>query len=543
MKVKCLAVVFLFLVTNLLSAQTLLWDREYYDFGFQAQHANDIVMDAANNVYVTGFVSEGPSPYDNVLAVVKYDKYGNEIWDCRYPGYGFGSEGISICLDNNGQYVYVAGYAAQKNNDIDLVVIKYSSSGQQIWDVTWEHNPGYCNYKIAFDFVEGQRIVYVATMHGNYACLVQIFDDGIPDIFMLDYVWENNYDWRTKWLDIVIDKNSEYHDIYVTGFRWNGVTARGTVAKYRYWMQLAWDDTPETSHRCYAMDIDNTGNIYITGQWQAEYSHPVIWKYDSDGTPQWSPPYYHNTGNPSLPRDIRVFSATGDCYITAREWNTLFGVWSNVVIAVNKFGNELWDSYYVGSTTRTCFELDITSNCVYACGGLKDDFGKWDFLTLCYKRDNGTLLWDELYSPLPYSYAGAAIDVHPDPFSRNKVYIGCTGYKSYTSYAYHWLTLMYSYYEPTSSPSDAIGHLDTKNLHLNSLQNTLNIKFTSLKQCRVEIRIYDETGRLVDNVFSGNAKNGLNQITYNVGNLPSGIYFLRCELGDEVFTEKVVIRR
>jgi hypothetical protein len=71
----------------------------------------------------------------------------------------------------------------------------------------------------------------------------------------------------------------------------------------------------------------------------------------------------------------------------------------------------------------------------------------------------------------------------------------------------------------------------------------LRIKFTSPDQRRVVLRLYDVTGREIEAVFNGKAHIGENEIFYSAKNLSDGIYFLRCETGDRVITQKVIIQR
>jgi hypothetical protein len=85
---------------------------------------NSIVVDSANNSYVTGFSLGTNSSGD--IVTIKYDPNGNQLWLQRYNGPGNGnSAGNAIAVDNNGN-VYVTGYDTTAAGGTEIVLIKYS---------------------------------------------------------------------------------------------------------------------------------------------------------------------------------------------------------------------------------------------------------------------------------------------------------------------------------------------------------------------------------------------------------------------------------
>jgi uncharacterized delta-60 repeat protein len=93
----------------------------------------DIALDSENNVYVTGF-SYG-SETNNDFATIKYDNNGNQLWVHRYNGLGNGSDiAYGIATDSAGN-VYVTGVSLGSGTDYDYATIKYSSSGEALWNL------------------------------------------------------------------------------------------------------------------------------------------------------------------------------------------------------------------------------------------------------------------------------------------------------------------------------------------------------------------------------------------------------------------------
>ena len=86
-----------------------------------------IALDAAGNVYVTGFGSGFvPFSYDQDYITVKYDNQGNELWVMRYNfDYGLEDVASAIALDGAGN-VIVTGQSHAVVTDFDFATIKYS---------------------------------------------------------------------------------------------------------------------------------------------------------------------------------------------------------------------------------------------------------------------------------------------------------------------------------------------------------------------------------------------------------------------------------
>ena len=80
-------------------------------------------------------------------------------------------------------------------------------------------------------------------------------------------------------------------------------------------------------------------------------------------------------------------------------------------------------------------------------------------------------------------------------------------------------------------------------LYPNPCKDVLKLKYNSPDTRNVSIKLYDKAGRLVEKVFDGNAKIGLNEISYTSKNISSGIYFVRLETEKKNITEKVLFQR
>lgn len=106
-----------------------IWVRRYNGTGNYVDSARAIVVDKEGNVYVTG-ASYGNGTQQDCLTI-KYCQDGKVDWVRRYNGPG-NSKDIAndIAIDGAGN-VYVTGYSMGDKQDYDLVTIKYSSKGQE----------------------------------------------------------------------------------------------------------------------------------------------------------------------------------------------------------------------------------------------------------------------------------------------------------------------------------------------------------------------------------------------------------------------------
>jgi len=57
---------------------------------------------------------------------------------------------------------------------------------------------------------------------------------------------------------------------------------------------------------------------------------------------------------------------------------------------------------------------------------------------------------------------------------------------------------------------------------------------------KVTISLFNTIGKIVLDKYSGNMRKGEHHITFDASALPSGIYFLRLQVGEEVVTKKIV---
>jgi len=215
-----------------------LWVVRYNGPGNGWDRAYSLALDNSGNVYVTGG-SEGSALLGANMdyATIKYDSLGNELWVARYNGPGNGWDGASsLALDNSGN-VYVTGESRGSGINFDYATVKYDSLGNQLWAVRY-NGPGIISLDRANSLaLDNSGNVYVT---------------GCSQRFL--------------------SKNSDYATV-----KYDSLGSQLWVARYNA-PGNGWD-------RAYSIAVDNSGNVYVTGESTSSGSNPdyATIKYGPDG--------------------------------------------------------------------------------------------------------------------------------------------------------------------------------------------------------------------------------------------------------------------
>ncbi len=256
------------------------WVARYDDITHRADLSKDIKVDAAGNVYVTGYVDgETILVNGNACVTIKYNSSGVLQWVDRYDGVTSAEDANSLALDGSGN-VYITGQSG------GLLTIKYNDLGtsvQREWVRT--HGSSGNGRKVVID---GNGDVVVSGW--SYTTLK--YDPAGSLLWSASYNGPENAD--GLW-DMVLDASG---NVYTTGYS-DGPdgSADYLTIKYNSTGEEQWvarhSGAGADRDLARAIAVDGAGSVYVTGMTEptngsrTETRDYLTIKYNSSGGEDW----------------------------------------------------------------------------------------------------------------------------------------------------------------------------------------------------------------------------------------------------------------
>ena len=125
---------YVFWILKLDNLGTKTWDKT---IGSRTYIGNSIVETSDGGYAVAGYKKIFSDKDNHEVAVIKFDKSGNKVWEKKFGEVNKNHEAESIINTSDGGYA-VAGYTTSKGAGAeDFWVIKLNSSGSKVWDKTF----------------------------------------------------------------------------------------------------------------------------------------------------------------------------------------------------------------------------------------------------------------------------------------------------------------------------------------------------------------------------------------------------------------------
>ena len=295
----------------------------YYDGpGNFNDYATALVVDAAGNVYVTGS-SEGSSTSHD-YATIKYNASGVQQWVTRYNGPISSVDRASALAVDAAGNVYVTGYSLVSITSYDYAnyaTIKYNASGVQQW-VARYGVPGNSGDQATALAVDAIGNVYVtgssrvsSTSYYDYAT-IKYNASGVQQ-WVARYDGPGNSDDYATALAVDAAGN-----VYVTGSSigsstsYDYATIKYNVSGVQQWV-TRYDGPGNSDDQAKALAVDAAGNVYVTGysnSLSTLHDYAKI-KYNASGVQQWVA-RYNGLGNSNDQATALAVDATRNVYVT-----------------------------------------------------------------------------------------------------------------------------------------------------------------------------------------------------------------------------------
>ena len=532
------------------------WVARYNGPGNGDDIAYALAIDNADNVYVTGWSWGSSGGY--AYATVKYDSSGMEQWVARYSGPEVRENcwdyAYAIAVDNAGN-VYVTGWSQGSGTGDDYATVKYDSSGVEQWVARYNGAASGGDGANAIAVDNAGNVYVTGQSHGpgtawDYAT-VKYDSSGVEQ-------WVARYDGPGNSWDhayaIAIDNAG---NVYVTGWSWGSGTGYDyATIKYdslgiEQWV-ARYDGPGSGVDWASALAVDDAGNVCITGwSWGSVSGDDYATvKYDSSGVEQWVAQYY-GPGNDIDRAHALTVDDAGNVYVTGESWGA--GTeYDYATVRYLSLGAERWVARYDGPGSgfdyAHAIAVDNVGN-VYITGESEGSGTDHDYATVMYDS-SGVEQWVARYNG-PGNDDDIAYALAID--NASNVYV--TGWSKGLGTGNDYATIKYSC---VGIEENALRHtpdaLRLLQVYPNPFRHKTDIRYEipeevdSRQKSVVSMKIYDATGRLVkDFRLTPNALR-LTQISWDGTNqanrlLPSGVYFLKLEVGDYSATEKLLLIR
>jgi len=534
--------------------------KNYYD------EANDIVLDNAGNVYITGQSFGRTSSYDYVT--IKYSENGDEVWLKRYNGTGNGNDiARDMGIDQLGN-IYITGSSWGVGTRVDYCTIKYAPDGTQLWETRYNsaRNRGDQANALAID-KWGNCIVTGLTSSTNYLnewLTVKYNPAG-------EELWKRSYNrGPTSYnepRDLAVDDNG---NVFVTGrASLNGIADLVTI-KYNAEGITQWENIhngPGVSYDAAgSVAVDADGAVYVVGTSTSDhlFGGQVITtlKYNAPGELKWMQQYDSPSSDESgLAADI-VVDASKNVYVTG----TSFTHQTGLDIFTIKYSQA--PPLAVNAGKDTTILLGLTTSCVSLTAVPTGGTGQYTYnwsgvnnigqtLTVCpaVTTTYTVTVTDALNNKATDAVTVTVIDLrcgnNDDKISVcHKGKTLCISKSALAAHLKHGDKLGKCSNDPLSAAAASKPEVSIpRNYKTYNFPNpfvaSTKIFYELPNDSKVIISVYDGAGRLVENLVNADRKAGRYIVDYTLRSGKGGMYYYTFEArsGKQTFksTQKMAI--
>lgn len=403
-------------------APTLLWNTYYSGSGDNSERFNKLIADGSGNFVAVGY-SVKPGNYRDMLTV-KFNANGDTLWWRTKNGKNsFDDEAVTVAADAAGN-IYVAGFGDGGNTQNDIMLLKYNSSGDRIWDTTWNGSASLDDIPVDMAIDMNGAILITGNTEPDTV-------SGSSDYIILKFNPNGGLTWQAQYSRPAVANGKDEvaklgldgtGDVFVTGRSSNGSDDDYVTLKYSgttgalLWTQIY--NSGNGTDRGTALAVDNNGSVIVSGRSDNGNNDDIrTIKYNTSGTLQWTKGW-NSSYNQNDRAIALVVDALDNVYVCGQSDadNSNITDYDFSTLKYNSSGVLQW-SRMAGSTS---LQYDIPSSIAVDGNGNIFVTGKSDlnadplitdndFMTVMY-NSAGTQVWLNTYAgtrigggDIPYS--------------------------------------------------------------------------------------------------------------------------------------------
>ena len=361
--------------------QILLWQKQWNGAADLGDYGVAVTTDNSQNIYVAGATRDAAGDLD--IVIIKYNSSGVWQWEALYDGPA-GKDDIpsAIIHDNLDDVSYIAATSRGDSSGADYLLLKYDGGGGLDWARRYDH-VGLDEHAVAMEFSHaGDIAVFGASAASalNQDYTVLLWDeDGIPQDTARQALPGLGTDKPTA---IARDLNGNF---YITGTHLDSGQLDIRTLKLSPALTQVWsvdhdgygaDDEP------LAIGVSSSGEVYIAGYVTdgSGDTRFITIKYDATGTEEWANEESADPGYGSAATGLYLGSGE-EVYVTGqKEGPTGTDLYT---VSYDPDGSKNWEESHPGAGEEIGGEIQGSSQGLYITG--KSFTGSnYQYLTLRY---------------------------------------------------------------------------------------------------------------------------------------------------------------
>ena len=406
----------------------------------------DVYVDQAGNVYVTGYSVGVNGPLDFDYLTVKYDTSGNRLWVARYDGPGHAEDlPYAIAVDSSGNVV-VTGHSYETGDNSDYTTIKYDADGNQLWVARHDSGTVY-DFATDVEIDSSGNVIVTGRSFGtltDYDYVTIKYDNNGNQLWLARYNGAGNQaDYANA---LAVDSAG---NVYVTGESIQIETPYFdnpdyATVKYDSNGNQLWVATYNGGgiDSAIAVALDTEGNVFVTGYSAGDSNDYMTIKYDTNGNPLWTARYDGPGGGSDYAQALAI-DADGNAYVTGQSGGDGTGQ-DFATVKYDATGAEAWVKRHTSQGSQNDYANAIvidSSGYIYVTGNTVRSMD-WSEITTLKYSSSGSERWVARYKGLLWGNDnGIGVAVDPD----NNVYVAAitTFYVIGPPFHTNYLTIKY----------------------------------------------------------------------------------------------------